>query len=77
MSLNFSITASTRWRNFTPEILVDLLHLRFLALLDKPRIGKLDQGLSQHHGDGQGAARVSDPDVVDQVEVFNMLWQGL
>ena len=59
------------------QILVDLLHLRFLALLDKPRVGKLDQGLPQRHGDGQGATRVSDPNVVDQVEVFDMLWQGL
>ena len=34
------------------QILVDLLHLRFLALLDNPRIGKLDQRLPQRHGDG-------------------------
>jgi hypothetical protein len=27
------------------QMLVDLLHLRFLALLSKPRVGKLDQGL--------------------------------
>ena len=59
------------------QILVDLLHLRFLAVLNKPRVGKLDQGLPQRHGDGQGAAWVSDPNVVDQVEVFDMLWQGL
>ena len=59
------------------QILVDLRHLRFLALLDKPRVGKLDQGLPQRYGDGQGATRVSDPNVVDQVEVFDMLWQGL
>ena len=60
-----------------PVVLVDLLHLRFLALLDKPRVGKIDQELPQRHGDGQGATRVSDPNVVDQVEVFDMLWQGL
>jgi hypothetical protein len=51
MSLNFSITASMLAEFHAGQILVDLLHLRFLALLDRPQVGKLDQGLPQHHGD--------------------------
>ena len=78
MPLNFSIYGFDALAEFhAGQILVDLLHLCFLALLNKPRVGKLDQGLPQRHGDGQGAMRVSDPNVIDQVEVFDMLWQGL
>ena len=33
--------------------------------------------IPQRHRDGQCPTRVSDPNVVDQVEVLDMLWQGL
>jgi hypothetical protein len=50
-----------------------LPHLRFFGLLDKPQVGKLDQGLRQRHGDGQGATRVSEPNVVDQWDIVDYL----
>ena len=66
MSSNFSITAfDTLPESHAGHILVDLLHPRFLPMLDKACVGKLDQGMPQRHGDGQGVTRVSHPNIVD------------
>ena len=60
----------------TGQVLIDELHLGLLALLRLTAGCDLDQRLAQSDREGNGKARLSHPDTVDQIEGFNTLGQG-
>jgi hypothetical protein len=74
MSLNFSMTASTRCRNLIP---VSLPHLGLLPLSSQARAVHLNERLPKCDGDWYRAAGVGDPYTIDQIEMLNVLRQCL
>jgi hypothetical protein len=51
---------------------IDLLYLRLLTLLGQSRAAYVNQTLAESHGDRKSAARMSDPNTLDQVELLDM-----
>jgi hypothetical protein len=51
-----------------------LLHFGLLTLLYQARAVDFDERLSERNCNRQGAAGVGDPNPVNQVELFDVLW---